>query len=84
MATYLMMNESEFDPRAIGFPSLQGCVGIVLQTTTGLFGWHIFGAVDLATLTVMAPQFKTLINTTPNAGRQPREAVWRAVPPLSP
>lgn len=68
MAIYLLMNECGFDADTVGFPSLQGCAGVVLQTTTGLFGWHIFGAVPTRDLAVMAPQFGSMIDNHPNKG----------------
>jgi hypothetical protein len=68
MTIYLLMNECGFDPAKIGFPSLQGCVGVVLQTSTGLFGWHIFGAPKIAELKRMSRQFKTFIENQPGGG----------------
>jgi hypothetical protein len=32
-----------FDPKELGFPSIQGCQAIVYVTTSGLFGFHNLG-----------------------------------------
>jgi hypothetical protein len=40
VATYLMENEVDFDAHIVGFPGLGSCMGIVLHTDTGLFGFH--------------------------------------------
>jgi len=51
----LAEHEVAFDTQTVGFPSLDGCLGLVYQTTRGLFGYHIYGgnnssAGDRATL----------------------------------
>jgi len=40
---YLYEHHAGFDPDGIGFPSLSGCQGILLQTTAGLYGYHSLG-----------------------------------------
>lgn len=40
---YLMEHEMAFDAAALGFPSIQGCLAVVYQTTTGLYGFHVAG-----------------------------------------
>ena len=40
---YLMEHEMAFDAQQLGFPSIQGCHAIVLQTNTGLYGYHVAG-----------------------------------------
>lgn len=40
---YLMEHEVGFDPMALAFPSINGCMAIVYQTETGLYGYHNAG-----------------------------------------
>lgn len=40
---YLVEHEGGFDAAALGFPSVQGCHAIVLQTAVGLWGYHNAG-----------------------------------------
>lgn len=40
MPLFLAEHEVGFDPRIIGFPSIQGCMAIVLVCETGVFGYH--------------------------------------------
>lgn len=47
MAIYLSENEVGTDAQVIGFPSLMGCMAIVLQTTECLIGWHAYGSDSL-------------------------------------
>ncbi len=47
MAIYLLENEVGFDTTTIGFPSLMGCMAVVLQTSSALFGWHIYGSGNI-------------------------------------
>lgn len=41
MATFLVEDEVGYHATRVGFPSLGGCMGCVLQTNNGLFGFHI-------------------------------------------
>jgi hypothetical protein len=43
MAIYLKENEIGFDTATVGFPGLGSCMGVVLQTDHGLFGFHAYG-----------------------------------------
>lgn len=43
MAKYLDERQIGFDLNVIGFPNLGDCLGVVLQTTAGLYGFHVFG-----------------------------------------
>ncbi|MCO4824896.1 MAG: hypothetical protein KC451_08585 [Amylibacter sp.] len=36
----LLERQVGFDDASIGFPSVDTCMAVVLQTETGLFGWH--------------------------------------------
>lgn len=40
MAIYLYEHQVGHDGQLVGFPGLGGCMGIVLHTSTGLFGYH--------------------------------------------
>ena len=40
---FIPENHIGFDATHIGFPSIKGCHGIVLQTGAGLYGYHAFG-----------------------------------------
>lgn len=40
MPRYLDEREVGFDVSTIGFPSIGACMGVVLQTTNGLYGFH--------------------------------------------
>ena len=40
MARYLNEREVGFDASTIGFPNIGDCMGVVLQTTNGLYGFH--------------------------------------------
>jgi hypothetical protein len=44
MPTYLAENEIGFDTSLVGFPGLGSCMGVVLQTAHGLFGFHAYGS----------------------------------------
>jgi|GEM_PF-2504688 len=46
---YLNEREVGFDPEAIGFPSISGCLAIVYATGNGLFGFHNAGGGGEAT-----------------------------------
>jgi len=39
---YLMSYETGADPAALGFPSVESCLAVVLQTTNELIGWHSY------------------------------------------
>lgn len=41
MAKYLAEDQVGFDPALIGFPTLGGCMGLAIQTDSGLHGFHI-------------------------------------------
>ena len=41
MAKYLVEDQVGFDVALVGFPKLGGCMAVVLQTTGGLYGFHI-------------------------------------------
>ncbi|MGH7554185.1 MAG: hypothetical protein ACREMQ_14355 [Longimicrobiales bacterium] len=43
MAVFLKENQIGFDAATVGFPGLGSCMGVVLQTNHGLFGFHAFG-----------------------------------------
>lgn len=43
MTIHLKENEIGFDATKVGFPGLGSCMGVVLQTTHGLFGFHAYG-----------------------------------------
>lgn len=45
---YLGENFVGFDAEGIGFPSIDGCHAVVVQTDKGLFGYHNFGGSDAA------------------------------------
>ena len=40
MARYLNEREVGFDADTIGFPNIGACMGVVLQTDNGLYGFH--------------------------------------------
>ncbi len=40
MAIYLAEDQVGFDTSLIGFPTLGGCMGLAVQTTAGLYGFH--------------------------------------------
>jgi hypothetical protein len=40
MARYLNEREVGFDLSTIGFPNIGDCMGVVLQTQNGLYGFH--------------------------------------------
>jgi len=40
---FIAEHQVAFDKDAVGFPSLDGCLGLVYQTTSGLYGYHLFG-----------------------------------------
>jgi len=47
MARYLNEREVGFDADTIGFPNIGACMGVVLQTDNGLYGFHAMpGDVD--------------------------------------
>jgi len=41
MGKYLVEDQVGFDTVVVGFPKLGGCMAVVLQTTSGLYGFHI-------------------------------------------
>jgi hypothetical protein len=41
MAKYLNEHQVGFDTTLVGFPNLGDCLAVVLQSTGGLFGFHI-------------------------------------------
>jgi hypothetical protein len=41
MAVFLVEDEVGFDTNRIGFPNMGSCLAVVLQTTNGLYGFHI-------------------------------------------
>jgi hypothetical protein len=41
MPTYLMENEVDFATDVVGFPGIGSCMGMVLQTRNGMFGYHV-------------------------------------------
>jgi hypothetical protein len=40
---YLLEHQVGFDATGVGFPSLDGCHGILVHTANGLFGYHAYG-----------------------------------------
>lgn len=44
MAVFLLENEVGCDDDVVGFPSLSGCMAVVLQTDQALLGWHVYGS----------------------------------------
>lgn len=40
---YVLENQIAFDSNEIGFPSISSCHALVLHTTAGLYGFHIYG-----------------------------------------
>ncbi len=43
---YLDTKMCGYDPYAIGFPSVETCMAIVVETTNGLIGWHASSGTD--------------------------------------
>ena len=43
MAIYLVEDHIGSDTNSIGFPNLSTCMGLVVQTTTRLYGYHVTG-----------------------------------------
>jgi hypothetical protein len=39
---YLMSYETGADPNSLGFPSVESCLAVVLQTSNELIGWHSY------------------------------------------
>jgi hypothetical protein len=40
---YVLENQMAFDSNELGFPSIDGCHALTLHTSTGLYGFHIYG-----------------------------------------
>ncbi|MGH7460714.1 MAG: hypothetical protein ACREMA_06755 [Longimicrobiales bacterium] len=81
---YLMSREIGRDTNRIGFPSVQTCLAVVLQTDLELIGWHSFNS-NLAVMRVDATTFATYVqaNAVGNpvhlytaSNRAPRGAFW--------
>ncbi|QDV44836.1 hypothetical protein Enr13x_47070 [Stieleria neptunia] len=43
MTTWIGTNQAGWDGNEIGFHSIQGCTGLVLQTDNWIAGWHVGG-----------------------------------------
>jgi hypothetical protein len=65
MAIYLVEDHVGSDADTIGFPNLSTCVGLVVQTTTRLYGYHVVGHQE----PLRVEQFRDLIETTEPGAR---------------
>lgn len=65
MAVYLLANEIGADAAVVGFPSLMGCMAVVLQTDTKLFRWHVYGS---GRITERVGFFEEFIQSDPHRG----------------
>ena len=58
---YLMSYETGADPAALGFPSVESCLAVVVQTTNELIGWHSYNTT-LAVTGNNAATFAVFVN----------------------
>jgi hypothetical protein len=58
---YLSEHEMGFDPNAIGFPSIDGCLAVVYLTQNGLFGFHCYGGATPARWLPLAAAFRDFV-----------------------
>jgi hypothetical protein len=54
--------EVGFDPDCIGFPSIDGCHGVVLVTASGLWGFHNFGGSGVSSFAERSQSFATFVS----------------------
>ncbi|HEU4631451.1 MAG TPA: hypothetical protein VFS08_16985 [Gemmatimonadaceae bacterium] len=59
---YLAEREVGFDLDAIGFPSIDGCHAVVLQTESGLYGFHNFGGSGTSSFAERSQAFATFVS----------------------
>ena len=59
---HLAEREVGFAPDTIGFPSIDGCHGVELCTTTGLYGVHNFGGSGQSSFAERSQSLATFVN----------------------
>lgn len=68
---YLFSTEVGHHLESLGFPSVETCFAIVLQTDAMLIGWHSFNTLAIETQ-ANAAVFRTYINSVPDHGTSVR------------
>lgn len=58
---YLRERELGYDKDRLGFPSISGCRAIVLQTQSGLYGFHNFGNSQTKSWSPAAKEFSRFV-----------------------
>jgi hypothetical protein len=74
---YLGDRHVGFDPQELGFPSLDGCQGIVYVTDAGLFGFHNLGGAAKVDWEDRAKAFALYVSGHPQ-GNSPGRALYGA------
>jgi hypothetical protein len=73
---YLLERETGFgDNEGIGFPSIQGCLAIAYQTTTGIFGFHNAGNSGADKFAERSKKWRDWVVAHPN-GNDPGVALY--------